>query len=41
MNAYGSFYPLVADGDVTEPVLFAFTVDTPSQRRALTHESEI
>lgn len=39
MNAHGSFYPLIADGESADPVLFACAVDTPTQRRALHQEA--
>lgn len=39
MNVRGSFYPLVADGEIAEPVLFAFAVNTPLQRQALHQEA--
>lgn len=38
MNRLGSFFPLPAESPGTDPVLFAFVVDTPQQREALHEE---
>lgn len=39
MNAIGSFHPLIAEGKDTKGVLFVFTTDTPTQRRAIHEEA--
>lgn len=38
MNRQGSFHPLRREAGSTEPVLFAFVLDTPAQRDALQDE---
>lgn len=37
-NPAGSFYPLISEDAESPAVLFAFTADTPQQRRALHDE---
>lgn len=39
MTTHGSFYPLISDGESVDSVLFAFAVNTPTQRRALQQEA--
>jgi hypothetical protein len=39
MKPIGSFYPLAGDDANAPPVLFAYAVDTPEQKRALHDEA--
>jgi hypothetical protein len=39
MKPIGSFYPLANDDATAPPVLFAYAVDTPEQKRALHDEA--
>lgn len=39
MTRHGSFHPLGRDLASDEPVLFAFVLDTPTQREALQEEA--